>query len=166
MTIVIPTDRRLLPHIFVDGHLRYRGGVDVAVRISGDAFRRRVFRVFHRRRGNIAIDLAGLHAAETDAALAAGIVGVLAGRILGFGIRNVEHVVLVDEDAARPAELLPRAEKFSVLIEERDAAIAAVGDEKPAGAIERQHMRAFQLAIARPPMAARLCELYASVALR
>ncbi len=93
------TTRRLLPHIFVDRHLRHRGGVDVAVRMGGDTFRRRVLRVFHRRRRNVAIDLAGLYAAETDAALAAGIVGVLARRILGFGIGDIEHVVLVDEDA-------------------------------------------------------------------
>jgi hypothetical protein len=46
-------------------------------------------------------------------------------------VRHVDHVVRVDGDVARPAELLPFSDELSVRIEDLDAAVAAVGDENP-----------------------------------
>src|SRR6266446_4464836 len=71
-------------------------------------------------------DFAVLGAADADALLEAGI-QLLAGLRVG----DIDHVVLVDGDAARAAELSPLGEEFPVLIEDLDAAIGAVGDEQP-----------------------------------
>src|SRR5690242_18801148 len=128
-------------------------GIDVAVGIRGDTFRRRQLRIADRRRWNIIIDLAGFHAAHPDAALTARIVGVLAGRIFRFRIRYVERVIAVDEDSARAAELFPGGEEFSVLIENRNTTVAAVGHEQPSLRIECEHMWALQFAVARTEMA-------------
>ena len=51
-------------------------------------------------------------------------------------VGDVEHVVAVDEDAARPAELLPLREKFSVLVEDPDAAVAAIAEDAYARSIK------------------------------
>jgi hypothetical protein len=51
------------------------------------------------------------------------------------------------------AELFPRGEKFAVPIEDGDAAVAAVGDEEAPLRIERDHMGALELAVARTQMA-------------
>src|SRR5882672_8702000 len=56
-------------------------------------------------------DLAVLDAADPDARLVRRI--DLVGRIVG----HVENVVLVDEEAARPAELLPLQKILAVLVE-------------------------------------------------
>src|SRR5262249_45585090 len=48
-----------------------------------------------------------------------------------LGIGGVENVVAVDVEAARPAELPPFGEKFSILVEDLDAVVRAVGDEQP-----------------------------------
>src|SRR6266849_5646994 len=85
-------------------------------------------------------DLAVLDAADPDARLVRRIEFV--GRIIG----HVENVVLVDEQAARPAELLPLQEIFSVLVECLNAVIGTVRDEQPAGGIHRQAMRRVELA--------------------
>src|SRR6185503_16510297 len=111
------------------------------------------------RRRNVILDLAGFRAADANAALAARVVGVLARRVLRFRIGDVKDIVPVDENSARPSELFPCGEELSVLIEDRDAAVAAVGNEQPTLRIERQHVRAFQLAIAGDQMAAILDEL-------
>ena len=49
-------------------------------------------------------------------------------------IGAVEHVVLVDEDAAQAAELLPLLEELAVLVEDLEPDVAAVGDEEPSAA--------------------------------
>src|SRR6185369_10375551 len=83
----------------------------------------------------------------------------LSRRIFGFGIRHIQHIVLVDEDAARPPELLPGGEEFPILIENRDAAVAAVRHEQTPLRIEGQHMQTLQLAVARTQMAEAFDEL-------
>src|ERR1700680_3847566 len=81
-------DTRSVLHIFVDRFGLHRRGVDRAVGIGGDTFRRREFRVGHWRRRDVVVDLSRLRAADADAALAAGIVRVFARRIFCFGICN------------------------------------------------------------------------------
>src|SRR5713226_117416 len=58
-----------------------------------------------------------------------------------FGIRAIEHVILVDEEAARAPKLFPLGDELAILIEDFDAVVAAVGDEQAAGRIHRQRMR-------------------------
>src|SRR5258708_39571602 len=58
-----------------------------------------------------------------------------------FGIRAIEHVILVDEEAARAPKLFPLGDELAVLIEDFDAVVAAVGDEQAAGRIHRQRVR-------------------------
>src|SRR5215813_5478842 len=58
-----------------------------------------------------------------------------------FGIHAIKNVVLVDEEAARAAELFPLGDELAVLIEDFDAVVAAVGNEQAAGRIHRQSMR-------------------------
>jgi hypothetical protein len=62
-------------------------------------------------------------AADADDAARAGWIVICSALVVpGLGIRNVQHVVLVDGDPGRPAELLP------LLVEDHDPAVAAVGD--------------------------------------
>ena len=76
-------------------------------------------------------DLAVARAPDADAALPARVaLGV------GLGIGAVEHVVLVDVDAAQTAELLPLLEELPVLVEDLQAVVGAVGDEQPALRVE------------------------------
>src|SRR5581483_7536706 len=86
-------------------------------------------------------DLAVLDAADADALLEARI-----GLGIGLRVGNVEDVVLVDEDAARPAELAPLRGEVAVGIENLDAAVRAVGHVEAAGGIERQAVRHVELA--------------------
>src|SRR5205823_14896471 len=83
--------------------------------------------------------------------------------ILGFGIRDVKHVVLVDENPARPSELFPCGDELAVLVEDHNTAVAAVGDKQPAPAIKGEHMWALQFAVARAQMTEALDELPALV---
>ena len=124
------------------------GGIDRAAAVYGDTFRRRKFRIRDWRRWDIELNLAVFDAAATNSSLAAGIVRILARRIFGFGIRDVKHVVLIDENPAGPSELFPGREKLAVPIEDGDAAVAAVGDEEPALTIEGKHVRALQFTVA------------------
>ena len=76
------------------------------------------------------VDLSRLHA--TDAA------GQVCSRdcssprpvLFGLGIGRVESIVLFDPDSALPAERFPRGETLAVLIEDVDAAVAAVGSKE------------------------------------
>src|SRR5713226_6211327 len=72
-----------LLHVFVDRLGLHRGGVDAAVGVGGDTFRRQEFRIGHRRRRDVVVNLSRLRAAYADAAFAAGIVRVLARRVFG-----------------------------------------------------------------------------------
>ena len=60
-------------------------------------------------------------------------------------VGQVERVVLVDEYPARPAELLPLFEKFSVLVENLDPIVSAVTNKQPAARIHGQSVRRFEV---------------------
>src|SRR5690242_6052563 len=76
--------------------------IDIPGIIGGDAFER-VALVPRNELG----DLAVLDAADADALFVAGIRLIARG-----GIGDVDDVVLIDEDAARPAELPPFGDEF------------------------------------------------------
>src|SRR5215475_2628573 len=83
--------------------------VDVAHRVGGDALGRAGAGCLLDRIGNERRHLAGSGTADPDAALPA---VVVSGNGLRFRIGNVNVVVLVDEHAARPAELAPLIEEI------------------------------------------------------
>src|SRR5262249_3661805 len=87
--------------------------------------------------------LAVLDVADADAAMPA--VVVLRDR-LGLGVGDVDVVVLVDVDAARPAVLRPFFDERAVLIEDLDPVVVAVADEQSAARVECQRVRLIELA--------------------
>ena len=64
----------------------------------------------------------------------------------GFRVGDVEVVVLVDEHAARPAELRPLLDELSALIEDLDAVAAAAADEEPPLRIHGERVRLIEFA--------------------
>ena len=66
--------------------------------------------------------------------------------------------VVADIDAARPAELLPVGQEFSVLIENLDAVVGPVGDEDPARGIHGKPMGHVEVARRRSMVAPRFDE--------
>src|SRR6266478_2171824 len=135
-------------HVFLDVHLVVGRRVDRAIAIDHDADWRLHLRIGRHRGRNEIHHLAVLHAADADAALAARIVIGGALIVRGLGIDHIQHVVLVDGDTARPTELLPGGEEFSVLVEDHDAAVAAVGDVEVVLAVESDRMRRAHLPVA------------------
>src|SRR5215510_15060361 len=122
------------------------GAVDVPSRVGGDALGGaagpRPAPLLHRLGiWNERRDLAVLGAADAQTALEAGVLGVV-----GLGIGDIDGVVLVDEDAARPTELLPFREEFSVLVEDLDTAVGAVADEQPSARIHGERVRHVEFA--------------------
>src|SRR5204863_1340134 len=98
----------LLSYVFLDPLLPYLCAVYVALRVNRDTLG--AARPGERAFVDVRIvvrderrDFAVARAPDTDAALP---FAVLARRVR-FGIGDVNHVVLVDIDAARPAELAP-----------------------------------------------------------
>src|SRR6266478_148288 len=69
-------------------------------------------------------DFTILHAANSHAPFESGIL-----RHVGFGSGNVENVVLVDEEAAWAAELLPFPKEHAVRAEDLDTIIGSVSDK-------------------------------------
>src|SRR5712691_5757772 len=128
-----PSPHHHITTLFLPGVLHHAlrsdlGAVDVAVAIDGHAFgRARAGRFLDGVRNEV-FDAAVLRAADSDAALPA---VVIARDRFRFRVRGVEVVVLVDVDAARPAELLPLIEEREVLIEDLDAIVVAIADEQP-----------------------------------
>src|SRR5688572_3478938 len=107
-------------------------GVHVSCRIHGHAFAHRPIATHARGLagdvlGHEVPHLAGARAADAKALAPAGIVVVV-----GFRIDGVERVVAIDVEAADAAELIPRVEVLAVLVEDLDAAVAAIGHEQPA----------------------------------
>src|SRR5256885_7476255 len=98
--------------------------------------------------------LAVLDAADPDPLLESRIDLIARGRV-----RDVEDVLLVDEDAARPSELAPIGDELAILIEDLNPAVRAVGDIKPALGIHRESMRRIEFAWAGSLLAPRLDEL-------
>src|SRR5208283_2792898 len=100
---------------------------NVALRIRRDAFGGAgAGDLFHRVR-NERCHCAIVHAPDPDAALPAVMVP---GNGFRFGIGDIDDVVLVDEYAARPAELMPLGDVVAVLVEDLDAGVVAVADER------------------------------------
>src|ERR1700674_3141664 len=120
-------------------HLAGPAAIDIAGIVEADSFGRRNLGIGCRNEG---CDLAVLGAADADAGLEARIVVLV--RLI---VRHVDIVVLVDGDVARPAELLPFGDEFSVRIEDLDAAVAAVGDENPSLGIYRDAVQLVELAL-------------------
>src|SRR5690242_17173054 len=73
-----------------------------------------------------------------------GVVAVLAGRVPRLRIRDVEDVV-VDADAARPAELPPFGDERAARREDLDAVVGAITHEDPSFGIERERVRVVEL---------------------
>jgi hypothetical protein len=63
-------------------------------------------------------------------------------------VGDVDDVV-ADIDAARPAELLPLGDEFSVLIENLDAVVRPVGNVNPAGRIHGDAMGHVEFTLSR-----------------
>ena len=63
-----------------------------------------------------------------------------------FGIGHVDDVVLVNEDAARPAKLEPLVDVVALLVENLDTVIAAIGEKEPPARIHREGMGNVHLA--------------------
>src|SRR5258708_6234714 len=82
-------------------------------------------------------DFTILHAANSHAPFEARIL-----RHVGFGIGNVENVVLVDEEAAWAAELLPSRQEHTVRAKDLDTIIGSVGTEYPPCGTDRQRLMA------------------------
>src|SRR5262249_32946178 len=55
-----------------------------------------------------------------------------------FGIGHIDNVVLVNEDAARPAKLEPLLDVVALLVENLDTVIAAIGEKEPPARIHRE----------------------------
>src|SRR5262249_12581891 len=86
-------------------------------------------------------DLAVLHAADPHPAPEARVL-----RHVGFGVTDIEHVVLVDEQTARTAELLPLGENRAVRAEYFYGIIRSSGNVYAAGQSDRHRMVAPELA--------------------
>src|SRR4029077_9933151 len=132
--------------------------IEVPIRVGSHPFRGAAgsrpgaFLCRHRVRDQRG-DLAVIGIADPQAPLEAGIL-----RRIGFGIGDVDDVVAVDEDAARPAELLPFRDEFPILVEDLDAIVGAVADEQPAARIHGKPVEHIELARARPLLALSLDE--------
>src|ERR1700674_5582845 len=158
-TIINLKAAELILDVLLDVALLLRGGIDRAMGIDSNAFRRLQFRVGHGRRRDVGRDLPVFHAANADAHLAVAIV-VLALRVVrGLGVDRIKHVVLIDPYGAWSAELLPRGDEFAVLVEYDDATVVAVRDEQPVLAVERDRVRLLQFAVAGTEFGERLDEL-------
>src|SRR6266481_7012540 len=118
-------------------HLTGPTAIEIAGIVEADSFGRLGLRCWNEGR-----HLAILGAADADAGLETRIAALV--RLI---VRNVDHVVLVDADVARAAELLPFSDELSVRIEDLDAAVAAVGHENPALGIHRDSVQLVELAL-------------------
>src|SRR5262245_3085396 len=132
--------RTPLLHVAPHGHLGGPASIDVARVVHANAFRRAGLDRRLRYEGG---DLAVLDAADADALLEARIVA--RGRLR---IGDVDHVVLVDGNVARPPELLPLSNELAVRLENLNAVVGAVGDVDASRRIERDAVR--RLEFARP----------------
>src|SRR5262249_34952172 len=133
--------------------------IDVAGVIDGDAFAPGVgggagALLGRRRFRDEGGDLAVLHAADPHPAPEARVL-----RHVGFGVTDIEHVVLVDEQTARTSELVPLGEKRAVRAEYFDAIIRSIRNVYAAGRIDRHRMVDPELAGAGAALAPRRDEL-------
>ena len=98
--------------------------------------------------------LAIFGAADPDAPLVARV-----RLLIGLRVGRVEHVLPVDEHAARPAELSPLRQEHPVLVEDLNPAVPAVGDKQPAVRVHREIVWRVELTRAGPLLSPRLDEL-------
>src|SRR5258707_15216738 len=75
-----------------------------------------------------------------------------------LGVDHVERVA-PDEEATGTAEHIARLKVRSVLIEDLDAVVAAIGHPQAASPVERQRVRRAELAVTHPDSPPRLAEL-------
>src|SRR5262249_85925 len=122
----------LLLHELLHGPVLSISAEHVAVFVSRDAFRHVGVRPFLGDEGR---HLAVFGAVDPDALPEPHI-----EFLSRLGIGRVENVVAVDVEATRPAELPPFGEKFSILVEDLDAVVRAVGDEQPPARIHGESM--------------------------
>src|SRR5437867_10650233 len=127
----------LLLHVSLQCHPTGQRSVNVARGIRRNTFLRPV----RIGIGNGCHDLAVFGATDRDA-FSKSWVGLRVGLMVG----QVERVVLVDEQPARPAELLPLFKKFPVLVEDLDAIVSAVTHKQPAARVHGQGVRCVELA--------------------
>src|SRR5581483_6685835 len=113
----------LLLHVFRQSPLADLRAVDIALRIDREPLgAARSFKLL--RIGNAVKHLPVFQAADSDAAFPSRM-----GRdAVRFRVSDVDRIA-ANVDRARPAELLPFTQEFSVLIENLHAHVAAVGDE-------------------------------------
>src|SRR5262245_49901206 len=107
-----------LLHIFHQPFRADLGAEDIAVAVGSDAFRGAGAGDLLDRVGNQRRHSPRARIADADAALPTRI--AVADR-LRFRVGDIDRVVAVDEDAARPAELLPLGDEVSFLVEDLDA---------------------------------------------
>src|ERR1051326_6147164 len=137
------TTRDLLQHI---PHQRSRpdfGAIDDAPLSRGAAFRRAGRAALIDRVRDEIFHRAVLGAADAHAALPA---VMILGHRFRFGIADIDRVLRIDIDAARPRELRPGRKQLSVLIENIDAIVVAIADEQTPLRIHRQRMWNIELA--------------------
>src|SRR5688572_5423693 len=133
-------------------------GVDVASPVDRHAFAHRSDAAHARRSlGNVLRHeiphVAGLGVADAKALPPARVVVLVRLRV-----DRVQDVVAVDVEPADAAELVPGEEMFSFLVEDLDAAIAAIGDEQPPLRVHGQRMRTAEFAVPVAPRAKALDE--------
>src|SRR5262245_63850711 len=125
-------------------------GVHIAVAIDGHAFARcaLIHAILTREWRDESHNALLVHRSD-----AATVVPVWMVQRSCLGVDHVEHVAL-DEDSARAAEHIARLEVLSVLIEDFEAVVPAIGHPEPTLRVERERMRRAELAVThadRPP---------------
>src|SRR5262245_43226412 len=85
--------------------------------------------------GNKEADFAVLRASNPHAFLPTRMAGGA-----GFRVDRIQRVVFVDVNPADAAELLPLRQKFSILVEDLEAHIPAIGNKQAPSRIERESM--------------------------
>src|SRR5262245_58302820 len=140
---------RFFTDLLLDEFLQIVGGsfrpVNVAHGVRRDAFRYGLFVRLRSNSGNQGLHRPVFSAADPNAPFEARI----ALRIR-LRIAHIDYVVTVNKDSARPAELLPLREKFAFLVEDLDAAVAAVADEHTPCGIDRNSVEFSELPWGRP----------------
>src|SRR2546430_17304307 len=71
-----------------------------------------------------------LGATDANAPLTAGVVSVALLAAAGFRVSDVQHIIPVNENSARAAELFPLGNETAGLVRDLDAVILAIAHEK------------------------------------
>ena len=134
------SEGRLLLHKLMQSHGAHARRINVAFGVGAHSFRKRDLRI-RRCVRNERFHGAILRAADADAALHPRI-----SRLVRLGVHRIQSVVFGNKDSAGAAELAPLSDEVSVLIEDLNAAVAAIGDEKPTLGIHRQPVQRIEFA--------------------